>query len=271
MKTQKRIVTVQDISCLGQCSITVALPILSACGVETAIVPSAVLSTHTGNWKSFTFRDLTEDMSAILDHWNSYGEKFDAIYTGYIGSVRQFPIIDEMKKTLLCDGAPVIIDPAMADNGKLYTGFDAEYVEGMKKFVCGADYLLPNITEASLITGMEYKQTYDKEYIETLVFKLTEMGIKNVVITGVSFKEDEIGVCVYDGSFRYHFENKLPFSSHGTGDIYASVFTGALVNGAEKLDAAIKAARFTRNAMLNTPKEHAYGVNFESLLHTLSN
>ena len=267
---QKRILTVQDISCLGQCSLTVALPILSACGVEAAIIPSAILSTHTGSWSNFTFRDLTDDLPRITEHWQSYGIKFDAIYTGYIGSARQFDMINVMKKTLLRDGAPVIIDPAMADNGRLYTGFDKEYVKGMAEFVRDADYLLPNITEAALITDTEYRESYGKEYIEKLVYGLVAKGVKNVIITGVSFEPDKIGVCVYDGQIRYYFEDRLSYSMHGTGDVYSSVFTGALVGGQDIYSAAARAAGFTRLAMMNTPKEHGYGVNFESLLGKLS-
>ena len=271
MKQQKRILTVQDISCVGQCSLTVAMPILSVCGVEAAIIPSAVLSTHTGSWTGFTFRDLTDDMPAIIKHWEDKNILFDGIYTGYIGNARQFDMINVIREKLLTPGAPVIIDPAMADLGKLYYGFDEKFVSGMRSFIKGADYVLPNITEAAFLTGMEYRETYGKEYIEELVANTAALGVKNVVLTGVSFNVDEIGVCVYDGSsYKYHFENKLDMRSHGTGDIFASVFAGKLINGFDALESGAKAAVFTRAAMLNTPPEHNYGVNFESILSMLS-
>ena len=138
----KRILTVQDISCIGQCSLTVALPLLSACGIETAVLPSAVLSTHTGGFKGYTFRDLTEDMPAITDHWEKEKLYFDAVYTGYLGSARQIAYVRDIAKRLLKPGCPLIVDPAMADNGKLYPGFDSDFVESMKELVFGADYIL---------------------------------------------------------------------------------------------------------------------------------
>lgn len=271
MKDQKRILTVQDISCVGQCSLTVALPILSACGVETAIIPSAVLSTHTGNWTGFTFRDLTDDMPDITRHWEENNILFDGIYTGYIGNARQFDMINVIREKLRRPAAPVIIDPAMADHGKLYYGFDDDFVAGMRGFAAGADYLLPNITEASFLTGMDYREKYDVSYIEKLARETYNLGVKNVLITGVSFEPAKLGICIYDGSsIVYHFEDKLEMNCHGTGDVYASVFTGKLITGSTAFESGKAAAVFTRNAMLNTPAEHAYGVNFESILGELT-
>ena len=156
----KRVLTVQDISCFGQCSLTVALPILSACGVETCILPSAVLSTHTAGFTGFTFRDLTDDMPKILDHWKSENISFDCIYTGYLGSITQIEYVKRMKNELLKDGAKLIVDPAMGDNGKLYSIFDLEYAKEMAKLCAVADVIVPNITEACYMTGVEYKENY---------------------------------------------------------------------------------------------------------------
>ncbi len=270
MNISKRILTVQDISCVGQCSLTVALPILSACGVETAIIPSAVLSTHTGNWTGFTFRDLTDDIPGISKHWQDNAIDFDAIYTGYIGNARQFDMIDEISAHLLKDGAPLIVDPAMADNGKLYYGFDEEFVKRMRKFVSNADYVLPNITEASFLTGLPYKEEYDEKYILDICRELHNIGAKNVILTGVSYSPDKLGMCWSDGKeLRYHFEPRLGFRCHGTGDIFASVFTGRLVSGKSPLEAGADACRFVCDAMLNTPKEHKYGASFEGVLYKL--
>ncbi len=271
LKTQKRLLTVQDISCVGQCSLTVALPIISAFGIETVMLPSAVLSTHTGCWKNFTFRDLTDDIPKIASHWEQSDIRFDAMYTGYIGNARQIDMILDMRKKLLMPGAPIITDPAMADNGVLYTGFDASFAESMKRLAGGSDYLLPNITEAAMLTGAEYKEKYDEEYIMGLCRGLCGLGAKNVVLTGVCFEEDKIGVYVYDGkNARYCSEDRLKYSVHGTGDVYASVFSGYLVSGLDAFEAAKKAASFTRDAMLNTPREHVYGVNFEGILGKLA-
>lgn len=270
-KTQKRLLTVQDISCVGQCSLTVALPIISSFGIETAILPSAVLSTHTGCWKDFTFRDLTDDIPRIASHWEKNGIRFDAMYTGYIGNARQIDMLIDMRRKLLSPGAPIITDPAMADNGVLYTGFDADFAESMKRLVGGSDYLLPNITEAALLTGKEYKESYDEGYILELCRGLCALGARNVVLTGVCFEEDKIGVYVYDGeSARYCSQDRLACNMHGTGDVYASVFAGYLVCGLDAFEAAKRAATFTKDAMLNTPRDHAYGVNFEGILGKLS-
>ncbi len=272
MRPQKRILTIQDISCVGQCSLTVALPILSACGVEAAIIPSAVLSTHTGNWTGFTFRDLTDDIPGITKHWTDNKIFFDAIYTGYIGNVKQFDMIDVLAKALLKDGAPLIVDPAMADNGKLYYGFDDAFVARMREFISNADYVLPNITEASFLTGLPYKEVYDEKYVSDICSELHKIGAKNVILTGVGYTPDKLGMCWSDGKMlRYHFETKLDFRCHGTGDIFASVFAGRLTDGKDPLEAGSDACRFVCDAMLNTPKEHAYGACFEGVLCKLGN
>ena len=193
----KRVLTVQDISCVGQCSLTVALPVLSACGVEAAVLPSAVLSTHTGGgFAGYTFRDLTADMPAIAQHWQKEGFRFDAVYTGYLGSGEQITHVRHIMDTLLVPGGARIVDPAMADNGKLYAGFDAAFVEKMKTLAFSADILLPNITEAALLTGMEYRKEYDEAYIEELTAALHEKGVGTVVLTGVSYEPETTGVVV---------------------------------------------------------------------------
>ena len=195
----KKILTIQDISCYGQCSITVALPIISACGFETAIIPSAVLSTHTGGFKNFTFHDLTEDIPLIQKHWQDEKIFYDAIYTGYLGSIKQIEYMKNIMSTLLKKDGLKIVDPVMGDDGKLYSIFDMNFVNEMKKLCAIADIIIPNITEACFLTGMEYKEKYDENYILTLVKKLQEFN-KNLIIilTGVSYKEGKIGVVVYE-------------------------------------------------------------------------
>ncbi|MGI6218122.1 MAG: bifunctional hydroxymethylpyrimidine kinase/phosphomethylpyrimidine kinase, partial [Coriobacteriales bacterium] len=163
--TYKRILTIQDISCVGQCSLTVALPIISACGIETCILPSAVLSTHTGGFTGFTVRDLSDDIPGIAAHWQKEGIKFDAIYTGYLGSEDQIDYVLDISEKLTNPGAVKIFDPAMADNGSLYPAFDDKYVVAMRRLCSHADFVLPNITEASLLTGMEYRTEYDEGYV----------------------------------------------------------------------------------------------------------
>ena len=266
----KRILTVQDISCVGQCSLTVALPILSACGLETAILPSAVLSTHTAGFSGFTFRDLADDMPKIREHWKKENIKFEAIYTGYLGSAGQVDyVLDIARDTLSRDGL-LIVDPAMADNGKLYYGFDGEYVAAMRRLCVNADYIIPNITEACFLTGIEYKETYDRDYIDTLLSALSDIGCKNTVLTGVSYREGMMGVVVFeDGNYSYYEHERYGKGCHGTGDIYSSAFVGALMRGKSAYDSAKIAADYTLETIRGTDSGHWYGAMFEPQLEKL--
>ena len=268
----KRILTIQDISCVGQCSLTVALPIISSCGIETAVIPSAVLSTHTGGFTGYTFRDLTEDIPKIREHWQKEGIDFDAVYTGYLGSAKQIEYVADILDSMGNENSVNIIDPAMADNGKLYYGFDDEFVAAMRTLIPKADYLLPNITEACFLTGVPYEDRHDREFTEMLVLKLYEMGAKCVILTGESFTEGNTGFIVYDGKeLRDYAHDRISGGCHGTGDIYASAFTGALMNGKSAYDSARIAADFVVEAIKCTQKDpnHKYGARFEPVLHKL--
>lgn len=265
----KRILTIQDISCLGQCSLTVALPILSASGMETCILPSAVLSTHTGGFKGYTFRDLTSDIPGIADHWESEGIKFDAVYTGYLGSAKQIAYVKDIIGRLLAKGGVSVVDPAMADNGRLYVGFDEDYVEAMKELVFSAGIILPNITEACMLTGTEYRESYDEAYIDGLLKKLKSAGASTVILTGVSYSPDTTGVLVDENGERSYYEHrKISKGCHGTGDIYASAFVGAMLGGRTLYESAKIAADFTVLCIERTQGDpsHWYGVKFERAL-----
>lgn len=269
----QRILVVQDISCVGQCSLTVALPILSACGLETAILPSAVLSTHTGgDFKGYTFRDLTDDIPAICAHWQRQGIMFDALYTGYLGSPRQVEMVEHIMQTLVKPGGLKIVDPAMADNGRLYAGFDDEYVDAMRRLCRAADVILPNITEAALLTKRPYRESYDEDYIRSLLDGLSALGARHVVLTGVSYQPDTLGVLVCEeDTVTYCPHRRIDRMFHGTGDVYASAFTGALLHGRTLVDAAKIAADYTLACIENTvdAPEHWYGVRFEPVLPRL--
>ena len=268
----KRVLTIQDISCFGQCSLTVALPIISACGVETAVLPSAVLSTHTGGFKGYTFRDLTEDMPKIREHWEKENIKFDAVYTGYLGSARQIAYVKDIVKSTLIPGGKLIVDPAMADNGALYPGFDQAFADEMKTLCAEADIILPNITEACFLTGTEYREDYDESYINGLEDKLAGLGAGAVVLTGVGYCRSYTGAAVYENGNRSYYEHRrLPKGGHGTGDVYASAFVGALMNGSTTYDAAKIAADYTVQCIENTQDDesHWYGVKFETAIPEL--
>lgn len=271
--TDKKLLTIQDVSCYGQCSLTVALPILSAMGVETAILPSAVLSTHTGGFKGYTFRDLTEDIPAIGEHWQKEGIRFDAFYTGYIGSKRQLDHIKTIVRECGNEGALFIVDPVMGDNGKLYAGFDEDFAAEMARFLAGADVILPNLTEAAYLVGEPYRgEGYDRDYVEKLLPRLSALSGGDVVLTGVSYAPDKLGVATYTaqtGRIGYYFEERIDGSFHGTGDVYASCFAGALTQGYSLEEAAALAVDFTVQAIRATlpeRKEHWYGVKFEQAI-----
>lgn len=269
----ERILTIQDISCVGQCSLTVALPILSACGLETAILPSAVLSTHTAGFTGFTFRDLTDDMPGIEKHWEKEGIDFAALYTGYLGSAHQIEYVRSIAQHRLRPGAKFICDPAMADNGKLYPGFDEEFVKVMASLTFESDLILPNLTEACLITGTEYRENYDEAYIDELLAALqakrAEVSDKpqTIVLTGIGYAPGKTGVVVWDaenGKQYYEHEHLEP-GSHGTGDVYSATFVGFFMAGKSAFESARLAADYTVRCIKATvgDKDHWYGPKFE--------
>lgn len=265
----KRILTIQDISCFGQCSLTVALPILSACGVETVILPSAVLSTHTGGFTGFTFRDLTDDIPSIAAHWQKEGIDFDAIYTGYLGSIKQIDMVKDIFSSLTRANGTKIVDPAMADHGKLYYGFDEAYARAMASLCASADIIIPNVTEACFMIGYEYKEKYDESYIIGLLSALDKAGMKTIVLTGVSYDDDTTGVVIYkNGNIEYYRHPKHARNSHGTGDIFASAFSGALLRGKSEYESSRVAANYTLRCIENTADDdnHKYGVKFETAI-----
>ncbi len=266
----KRILTIQDISCFGQCSLTVALPILSACGVETVILPSAVLSTHTGGFTGFTFRDLSDDIPKISEHWQKEGIDFDAIYTGYLGSVKQIDMVTDIFNTFSAKKKCVkIVDPAMADNGKLYYGFDEVYASEMARLCRNADIVIPNITEACFITGVEYKEKYDEAYVMNILDAFEKDGMKNIVLTGIGYDDETTGVVIKIGDNVQHYTHRrFKQGTHGTGDIFASAFSGALLRGNDEYESARIAADYTLRCIENSigDENHKYGAKFETAI-----
>ena len=270
----KRILTIQDISCLGKCSITVALPVISAMGIETVILPTAVLSTHT-MFQGFTVKDLTDQLMPITEHWKKEKVHFDAIYTGYLGSAEEIEITKKIFAEFGGDDTLIFIDPVMADNGKLYPAFDEAYAK-LNAGLCGcADIIVPNITEACFMTDTEYRTEYDEAYILGLLDKLAALGAKTVVLTGVSLAPGKTGVYGLDTvtgeTFRYQ-NNKIDAAFHGTGDIFASVSVGAVMRGLSLHDAFKVAADYTAKTIevtMTNPAKPWYGVDFEATLPSL--
>lgn len=264
----KKILTIQDISCYGQCSLTVALPIISSLGIETCVLPTAVLSTHTGGFKNYTCLDLTDEILNIEKHWLSENISFDGIYTGYMASTRQIDYVKQIINDFKEKAKIVLVDPVMADNGKLYPAFDLNFVKKMKELCSIADVIVPNLTEACYLLDIPYISVYTKETIEKILIKLSNLGPSLVLITGIKFTSDELGIAMYDkktNSFSYYFRKEISKSFHGTGDVYASYFFGNLINEVPSSLAASKAVDFTVDAIKATldDEDHWYGVHFE--------
>ncbi len=273
---QKRVLAVHDISCVGRCSLTVALPILSAAGLEASALPTAVLSTHTGGFTGMTFRDLTDDLPAIFAHWKTLDLTFDAIYTGYLGSAEQVALVEQLFDEFATEQTQIVVDPVMGDYGKLYPGMSERMPSLMKNLCKRADVIVPNRTEACLMLDLPYKQEpLDQKDVDELMQALKEMTRANVVLTGISLEEGMLGAAVYDratGQTTYPSAKHMPGSYHGTGDVYASALTGAWVAGKSLHQAAQIAADFTKESIVETLPlgiETRYGVCFERALPKL--
>lgn len=273
---QKRVAAIHDISCFGKCSLTVALPVISAAGIETAAIPTAVLSTHTADiFKNFTFRDLTDDLLGIAKHWNTMSLHFDAIYTGYLGSIEQIDIVAQMIDLIKSDDTKIIIDPVMADHGKLYTCFSKDFPKAMARLCSKADVIIPNMTEAAFLLGEDYAQgPYTQEYCDGLAQRLCKtLGAKQAVVTGVYFDDKKLGAACFDGNkTEFVMNERIEKLYHGTGDVFGSALVAALVRG-QPLKAATKTAvDFTCASIKRTINENPkreYGVNFEGELPLL--
>ncbi len=269
MEKQKRLVSINDISGFGRCSLTVASPIISSCGIECVCMPTAVLSTHTGGFSGYSYRDLTDDLPKITEHWKSINLQFDAIYSGFLGSFQQIEIVKDFIKNFKNKNNIFIADPCMADLGKMYVLFNDVFAKEMTSLCALADIILPNITEACFMTDTEYKDgIHTKEYIENLLNKLLDLGVQNVILTGVSFKENEIGAACMgkDRKPYYYFNEKIPENYHGTGDVFASAFCGAFLNDFSLYESMCIAVRYTydciKRTLKSSPETH-YGVDFE--------
>ncbi len=276
MQRQKRVAAVHDISCFGKCSLTVALPVLSAAGLETCCIPTAVLSTHTGGFTGYTYRDLTEDILPIAAHWKGQNIQFDAVYTGFLGSVEQTDILEQVIEQIADKETLVMIDPVMGDNGALYTVFSDNFPEAMRKLCQRADIIVPNMTEAYLLLGENYRPgPYTEEEIDRLLVALSGICRGQVVLTGVYFDEEKLGAATYDaktGHKALAMRQRVTGMYHGTGDVYASALLAAVMRGFSLEEAAGIAADYTIMSIETTKKmdkDLRYGVNFEYNIPTL--
>lgn len=274
----KNVLIIQDVSGFGKCSTTVALPIISASGVTGTILPTSLLSTHTGpEFPGFTFLDLFENMKATLNHWVELGLKFDAIYTGYLGMIEHVDLLREYIPQLLKEDGEVFIDPAFADNGQYYHGFDDDYAKAQLRLVEIADYVFPNLSEACLMLGLDYDSVDagNEADVQTVLKALLKVGTKNALITGVR-ANGEIGASLMtaDGDIYTSLATFLPHSFHGTGDVFASVIVGSYVRTGDMPKAIDLAVKFVPEAIKATLEDETpitYGVHFEKVLHLLIN
>ena len=270
MRRQKRVVAINDISGVGKCSITVACPILSAAGIETSVLPTALLSTHTGGFDGYSFLDLTDEMSKIMAHWQSLNLNFDAIYSGYLGSVDQIRTVNSFIDTFKRENTLIMVDPVMGDAGRFYAGFTNEYIDGMKNLCGRADIIVPNITEALFLIGKEYKEgPYTELFIENLLKEMAVFGCKKIVLTGVHFNDKEVGAASYDVQndvFDIALDPRIDGFYHGTGDVFASTLLAGLLNDKSLAESTKIAVKFTEDAIIRTKEAQTdtrYGVNFE--------
>lgn len=271
----KRIVTIQDISCVGKCSMTIALPVISSMGIETSVLPTALLSTHT-KFNNFHFCDLTEEMNPIMEHWKQIQISFDVIYIGYLGSTKQIQIVMDFIEMFKGEGTLVILDPVMGDHGKMYSGFEPDFSTQMKKLCKTADILLPNLTEAALLTESIYHEDADEKEQERIIQELMKLGCKNVILTGISSKSDSIGAVCCTGANKTISRiegEKINASFHGTGDLFASVVTGGMANEMNLEQAVELAVNYVRETIKETvhtiekdKTDSKYGVCFEKTI-----
>lgn len=273
---QKKVLAIHDISCLGRCSLTAAIPIISVAGAEVVPLPTAVLSSHTGGFTDFTFRDLTADMRPIADHWKKLGFTFDVIYTGYLGSPEQVDIVKDILRDFATPETLIVVDPVMADAGQYYSLITPDFLTGMRELCQMADIITPNLTEAAFLLGEEYKEHYTQEETEALLRNLAKrLGSKKIVLSGVSASEKTIGAAAYDtqnGEISYAFAEKIDGFYHGTGDTFASALIAALTKGMSVKDATHVAVAYTLACIRRTyaaQTDTRYGVDIENEIPAL--
>ncbi|MCZ0717090.1 pyridoxamine kinase [Aerococcus kribbianus] len=275
----KNVLIIHDISGYGKCSTTVALPILSSMELTGTLLPSALLSTHTGpGFEGFTFLDLKDEMPKITDHWKSFGLKFDAIYIGYLGHVAQIEFLSQELPALLADNGKIYLDPVMADNGQFYPGFDQNYAHAMRDLCRIADVVMPNQTEAAYLFDLDYKEgLWPEEKIQELEHALGQYTEAALVLTGAGFDEQgKTGAYFKDPVSDQSGLVQADFvggSFHGTGDIFGSILVGASVNGADLAEAtriAVETLPKIIKISLDDPNMEQNGLQFERFLGDLS-
>ena len=261
---------IHDISGVGKCSLTVALPVLSCCGVETSVMPTAVLSTHTGGFEGYTYRDLTDDLLPMAEHWRKVGARFQSLYSGFLGSAGQIGLVEQVFDWFKGEDTLIMVDPVMGDGGKLYRTYTQEMADGMARLCQKADIVVPNMTEACHLLGRPYNPgPYTREEIREILHQLCALGPKMAVLTGVWLKEGTLGTACYDartGEAELYLTDRIEGFYHGTGDLFASALLGGLLNGGSLKESCEIATEFTWRTIETTfekSTDYRFGPKFE--------
>ena len=272
----KKIAAVHDLCGIGRLSLTVVIPILSSMGFQVCPLPTAVLSNHT-QYPDFSFLDLTDEMPKIIAEWKRLGMRFDAIYTGYLGSSRQICIVSDFIDNFRQPDGLVVVDPVLGDNGRLYTNFDVKMVEEMRHLVAKADVITPNLTEVFYLLDRPYETAHADEEVKEYLRLLSDKGPQVVVIPSVPVSGDshKTSVYAYNRQGDRYWKITCPYlPAHypGTGDTFTSVITGALMQGDSLPIALDRATQFILQGIRATfgyEYDNREGILLEKVLHNL--
>lgn len=263
---------INDLSGFGRCSLTVAVPILSAMGVQACPVPTAILSNHTA-YDDFFFKDLTDDMEIYFQKWKKLGLEFDSIYTGFLGNERQIELILDFVKEFRSESTLLLVDPVMGDNGKIYATYNEKMCEEMQRLVHSADLITPNLTEACILTGTDYPQKACDEQVFEIGEKLLALGAKCAVITGVRKAGKMMNFVLDADGERLALESDFVACEYcGTGDVFASLMCGYMTRGVDCKTALRRSAEFLIKTIKYSHQTHVNpldGVAFERYLNEI--
>lgn len=256
----KKVAAINDLSGSSRCSLTVAMPVIGAMGIQCCVLPTAILSNHTG-YRSFYFEDFTDGMEQFAANWQKQNLRFDCIYSGFLGSDRQIEIVERFIDRFADSGTKILIDPVMGDNGKIYSTYTEKMCSEMKKLAAAADVITPNITEACVLSGTDYKsESIDESDLRKMAEKIAALGAKNVVITGI-INGSKVSNYIYrDGESTVVSSPLAKKTYSGTGDLFASVVCGMITNGSDIISAVKAASDYT--AMV-TQKSCELGIAWE--------
>ena len=269
-----KVIVANDLVGLGKVALTSSLPIMSACQTEVLPLPTVLLSSHTGDFNNIYVRDLTDDLKGFCKQWEHLAFKVDGLVSGYFKSEEELKLVGQLARD---KEIPLFVDPIMADNGRLYQGFDRNYVEAMKDFCQQADVIIPNLTEAALLTDTPYLEagSYDKVTVEKLLRDLTKLGPRKVIVTGISFETEKMGLAYFDKETNetvFRMQKRYGNHFYGSGDIFSALLTSFLWHGKDFHQAVKKTTKLTFNALMETATSHRerrYGINLSRLLQLL--